>query len=164
MGKPASNGGSVFHFGNFWYNAFHGFLSILLFLAKKRPIENESNGRNRERQEMGRPTCMTFHFPFFSLFSPILIFAFSFILFFFLLISSYYVFTFALLFIVCLTFFNCLINLQVSSLITIHWFGSHFSIERLFGFQKLEGNQFGSIYLLCASLECGSEFRCWPHL
>jgi hypothetical protein len=60
---------------------------------------------------MGRPTCMTFHFPFFSVFSPILNFAFSFILFFFLLISSYYVFTFALLFIVCLSFFNCLINL-----------------------------------------------------
>jgi len=36
MGKPASNGGSVFHFGNFWYNAFHGFLSILLFFAKKK--------------------------------------------------------------------------------------------------------------------------------
>jgi len=42
----------------------------LLSLAKKRPFENESKGRNRERWEvMVRPTWMTFYFPSLNLLS-----------------------------------------------------------------------------------------------
>jgi hypothetical protein len=51
---------------------------------------------------MGRPIGMTFHFPFLSLFSPIIIFFFHFYSFFLSFVS--FTFTFALSLIVYLTF------------------------------------------------------------
>jgi hypothetical protein len=82
------------------YNALLALLSILLSLAK-RPIENESEGGNRERGGVGgRPTTMTLHFPFLSLLSLFYFYSIFFLTFIFVLFN----FTIALLYIACLTF------------------------------------------------------------
>jgi len=60
--QPTSNGGSIFHSTIFGAMPF-----ILLFLAKG-PIENESEGGNRESIGVkGMTTIMSLHFPFLNL-------------------------------------------------------------------------------------------------